>query len=253
MIDLHSHILPGVDDGAQTVDDAIAMAKAAVASGITHLMCTPHHNNGRFNNVKEDIIRKVADLQATLDSENVPLILFEGQEVRIGGDLSAQYEQGLLLGTDMDDKYMLIEFPSDDVPLYTEQVFFELFSLGVTPVIVHPERNSVFIEEPDKLIPFLEMGVLAQMTAPSLVGVFGKKIERVSHQMLKHNMVHTIASDAHNLTGRRFYLKEAYKIINDKYGVDKLSELEDITKALVNGDNVKVSPYTRIKKKFGIF
>ncbi|MGX6962309.1 tyrosine-protein phosphatase [Vagococcus xieshaowenii] len=253
MIDLHCHILPGLDDGAQNVEDSLEMARKAVDSGITHILCTPHHN-GKYRNHKAAIMDAVADLQAILDEEQIPLTLFEGQEVRISGELIEEYEADLLLGTDVADHYLLIEFPTQDVPKYTEQLFFELLAKGITPVIVHPERNSVFIEDPNKLIPFIEMGILTQMTAPSYVGVFGKKIQKVSEQMLAHNLIHMMASDAHNLKTRNFYLAEAYAKLRKEYGKAKVYEFEQVAKALINGDKVEVPEYQEIKKKrFGFF
>ncbi|MGX7030438.1 tyrosine-protein phosphatase [Vagococcus zengguangii] len=253
MIDLHCHILPGLDDGAQNMEDSLAMARKAVASGITHILCTPHRN-GKYQNSKADIIEAVINLQSVLDEEHIPLTLFEGQEVRISGDLMQEYEAGLLLGTDVSDRYMLIEFPTQDVPLYSERLFFEMLTKGITPVIVHPERNSVFIEEPNKLIPFIEMGVLTQMTAPSYVGVFGKKIQKVSEQMLTHNLIHMMASDAHNLKTRDFYLEEAFTKLRKEYGKAKAYEFEQVAKALINGDDVQIPAYQEIKKKrFGLF
>lgn len=253
MIDLHCHILPGLDDGAQNVEDSLAMAHKAVASGITHILCTPHHN-GKYRNEKDVIIEAVAQLQQVLDAENIPLTLYEGQEVRISGEIIEEYEAGKLLGTDVNDHYMLIEFPTQDVPQYTERLFFELLAKGITPVIVHPERNSVFIEDPNKLIPFIEMGVLTQMTAPSYVGVFGKKIQKVSEQMLSHNLIHMMASDAHNLRTRDFYLEEAFTKLRKEYGKEKVYDFETVAKALINGDDVRIPTYQEIKKKrFGLF
>ncbi|TLG80938.1 tyrosine-protein phosphatase [Vagococcus zengguangii] len=253
MIDLHCHILPGLDDGAQNVEDSLAMARKAVASGITHILCTPHHN-GKYHNEKQAIIEAVEQLQSILDSEDIPLTLYEGQEVRIFGELIQEYEAGKLLGTDVEDRYMLIEFPTQDVPHYTERLFFNMLSKGITPVIVHPERNSVFIEDPNKLIPFIEMGVLTQMTAPSYVGVFGKKTQKVSEQMLAHNLIHMMASDAHNLRTRDFYLEEAFTKLRKEYGKAKAYEFEQVAKALINGDDVQIPTYREIKKKrFGLF
>ncbi len=123
MIDLHCHILPGVDDGADTLADSIAMAEKAISQGITHILCTPHHNNGKYVNPKAAVIDKVTELQAELDRRNLPLTLLEGQEVRITGDLVEEIQQDQILFTDLADTYLLIEFPTMDVLAYTEQLF----------------------------------------------------------------------------------------------------------------------------------
>ncbi|HAQ9885966.1 TPA: tyrosine protein phosphatase, partial [Enterococcus faecium] len=184
MIDLHCHILPGIDDGAENLEASIAMAEKAIQQGITHILCTPHHNNGKYSNEKSQVISLVASLQAELEKRQLPLTLLEGQEVRITGTLIEDIHRDEILFTDLDDTYLLIEFPTLEVPLYAEWLFFELLELGKTPVIVHPERNAHFREDPNHLLPFLDMGCLAQITAPSYVGVFGKDIQKTAKTMV---------------------------------------------------------------------
>ena len=253
MIDLHCHILPGIDDGAQTLEDSLAMAEVAVANGITYILCTPHHNNGRFENPKYEVMEHVSKLQEEFDKRNIPLTLFEGQEVRLTGETIPDLLSDRLLTVDSDDKYLLIEFPSSDVPSFSEQVVFELVSKGVTPIIVHPERNAVFLEDPNLLIPFLEMGCLAQLTAPSYIGVFGKKIQKMAKLMIKHNMVHMIATDAHNVNKRTFCLKEAYKRLGKDFGKNKVEEFQQLAKDLINGEQVEVEQYSEVEHKKGLF
>ena len=108
MIDLHCHILPGVDDGAQTIEDSLDMARYAVKQGITHILCTPHHNNGKYINPKSEIIEKVAELQDVLDEHQIPLTVLEGQEVRLTTLLMDDLAKDRLLFTDLDDTYILI-------------------------------------------------------------------------------------------------------------------------------------------------
>ncbi|WP_303218937.1 tyrosine-protein phosphatase [Enterococcus asini] len=254
MIDLHCHILPGVDDGADTLADSLAMAEAAISQGITHILCTPHHNNGKYVNSKDEVIPKVAALQKELDQRNLPLTLLEGQEVRITGDLVSDIQQDRILFTDLADTYILIEFPTADVPVYAEQLLFELRSMGKIPVIVHPERNSKFREDPNHLISYLEMGCLAQLTAPSYVGVFGKSIQKTAKQMVEHNLVQMMASDAHGVKKRTFVMKEAYEQIQQDFGQAKVTAMEQVAKDLLNGDAVTFPEYSEIKKKrFGLF
>ena len=254
MIDLHCHILPGVDDGAASLQESLSMAEQAIAQGITHLLCTPHHNNGRYENNKKSIIEAVHHLQNALDERNLPLTLLEGQEVRVTGELITAIEKDHLLFTDITDTYLLLEFPTQDVPAFSESLFFELRTLGKVPVIVHPERNAIFREDPNRLIPFLEMGCLAQLTAPSIVGIFGKQIQKTAYEMVTHNLVQMVASDAHGVTKRRFYLKEAYEIIEQEWGKEKVLQMQQVARDLVNGDEVSYPSYTEVKKKiFGLF
>ncbi|MDU5333104.1 tyrosine-protein phosphatase [Enterococcus sp.] len=247
MIDLHSHILPGVDDGAQTLEDSLEMARKAISQGITHLMCTPHHNNGKYNNPADKIIRDVAALQKELDQRGLDLTLLEGQEVRLTELLLTAIQRDEILFTDLDNTYLLIEFPTNEIPIYAEQVFYHLLNRGQVPVIVHPERNAVFREEPNRLVSFLEMGTLTQLTAPSIVGVFGNEIQNTARQMLEHNMLYMVASDAHNLRHRTFLMKEAYAEIRKIGGIEMVQAMEQMAKDLVNGDSVVRPNYQAIK------
>ncbi|EOT49317.1 protein-tyrosine phosphatase [Enterococcus sp. AZ150] len=254
MIDLHCHILPGIDDGAENLDASIAMAEKAIDQGITHVLCTPHHNNGKYTNPKISIIEQVANLQAELDKRNLPLTLFEGQEVRITGTLIDEIKNDRILFTDIEDRYILIEFPTLDIPAYTEQLFFELRGMRKVPIIVHPERNAKFRENPNLLIPFLDMGCLAQLTAPSYIGVFGKSIQRTAKIMVEHNLVQMVASDAHGVHKRNFYLKEAYKKIQKDFGKEVVTEMQQVAKDIVNGDSIIYPSHSELKmKKFGWF
>ena len=230
------------------------MAEKAISQGITHILCTPHHNNGRYENAKESVIHSVALLQAELDKRKLNLTLLEGQEVRITGELIREIHQERILFTDLDDTYLLIEFPTMDVPAYTEQLFFELRALGKIPIIVHPERNAKLRAEPDLLIPYLDMGCLAQLTAPSIVGIFGKSIQKTAKEMVARNLVQMVASDAHGVKKRTFYLREAYEIIGKEQGNEKVALMQQVARDLVNGEPIDYPGYTlKKKRKFGLF
>lgn len=247
MIDLHSHILPGVDDGAQTLEDSLEMARKAISQGITHLMCTPHHNNGKYNNPADQIIRDVVALQNELDQRGLDLTLLEGQEVRLTELLLTAIKREEILFTDLDNTYLLIEFPTNEIPIYAEQMFYRLLNQGHVPVIVHPERNAVFREEPNRLVSFLEMGTLTQLTAPSIVGIFGSEIQKTARLMLEHQMLYMVASDAHNLRHRTFLMKEAYEEIEKIGGREMVAAMQQMAKDLVNGDSVVRPKYRAIK------
>lgn len=252
-VDLHSHILPGVDDGAQSVEDAVYMARSAVSEGISYMLCTPHYNNGHYLNKKNDIITDVAHLQAVLNQLQIPLTLFEGQEVRISDDLSRRMVLDEILFADLADKYLLIEFPFSKIPDYSQAVLADLCSKGYRPIIVHPERNHVFLEDPKKLEPYIQMGCLTQVTNGSYIGQFGKKVEKASKFMIKHNYAHMLASDAHNVSTRGFYTKEAYELLEEEFGLEKRQAFEQITKDIVNGDEVEVPSILEAKKNYWLF
>lgn len=256
MIDIHTHILHGIDDGARSLEDSLAMAELAVAEGITHMLATPHHKNGKFENYKKDILRSVVTLQGELDSKGIDLTIFPGQEVRLHGEIIEGIEREEILFADEMNRYLLIEFPTMSIPQYAESIFFQLQQQGIVPIIVHPERNQEIITNPDILLDFVEKGALAQLTASSYVGVFGKEIAKVSSQLIQANLVHVLASDAHNTRGRSFHMREAFAKFEKEFGKERKNYFLDNAKNIVNGDLVTTQLPTEIQNKkrfFGLF
>lgn len=249
MIDIHCHILPGVDDGAQTFEDSILMAKEAVSQGIDIIVATPHHHNGRYINEKENIIELVEKLNERLLEERIPITILPGQESRIYGEVLEDYLTNKVLTLNNTHKYILIEFPSNQIPRFTEQLFFDVQANGLTPVIVHPERNSILMKNPHLLYKFVSQGALTQVTAASLVGQFGKKIKKFSFDLIDSNLVHVLASDAHNVSGRNFNMKEAEDIIKSKYGQEVLYFFHENANAMIKGERCFTYPPEEIKRK----
>lgn len=252
MIDIHSHILPGVDDGAKTEADSIAMAKAAIDEGIDTIIATPHHRNRAYDNYKQEIETNVTILNELFQQHDLPLTVLPGQEVRIYGELLEDYEQGDIqtLG---DTNYLLIEFPFGEVPQYTEQLLYDIQLKGLRPVIAHPERNRELMNNHERMYELVRNGALAQLTAASLIGKFGKEIEEFSHQLLAANLVHFIASDAHNTDSRGFGVNEAYDIIREQYGIDMHYMFLENSELLIDNLNVNRLEPNRIRKKKGFF
>jgi protein-tyrosine phosphatase len=254
MIDIHSHILPGIDDGAQNMSETIEMAKKAVEEGIGTIIATPHHKNGQYENSKPQIIEQVANVNLVLADEGIDLKVIPGQETRIFGEFIEEYESGKIL-TLADSQYVFLELPSGHVPRYTDQLLFDIQLKGLTPIIVHPERNSQFIEQPDLLYKFVKKGTLTQVTASSLCGYFGKKIKTFSQQLIESNLTHFIASDAHNVKNRTFKMAEAFELIDSKYGPDMVYLFTENAELLVENSNVirEVPEPVKRKKFLGIF
>jgi protein-tyrosine phosphatase len=256
MLDLHCHILPQIDDGARSWEDSFSLARLAVDEGITHILATPHHLNGKFENKKHDVIALTEELQQRLAAERIPLEIFPAQELRLSGDILAGIENDEILFVDEGNRYLLIEFPTMTIPHYAEQLFFSLQQRGFIPVIVHPERNQEIIDNPNKLLEFVERGALAQLTASSYVGVFGKEIAELSRQLIEANLVHFLASDAHNTRGRSFRMKDAFEKLEQDFGSRKVQQFHQTTKDLINGDFVQTESPQEIRKKkkwFGLF
>ncbi|MED1863942.1 tyrosine protein phosphatase [Fictibacillus nanhaiensis] len=255
MIDIHSHILPGIDDGAQTLEDALLMAEAAVKEGITHLYATPHHRNGRFENERVSIIQHTNSFNEELRQRKIPLQIIPGQEIRLYKELVDDLERDVLIPLHHQSKYLLIEFPSSNVPTYAAEILYELSLRNYTPIIVHPERNSEIMENPDLLYDLIIEGALTQITANSINGSFGKKIMNFSHDLVKANMAHFIASDAHNVSSRGFHLNRAFETIQKQYGVDARYYLQENAELVMKGESVLIEQPSHIKRKkfLGIF
>ncbi|WP_087974153.1 tyrosine-protein phosphatase [Oceanobacillus rekensis] len=254
MIDIHSHILPGIDDGAKTEEDSIEMAKAAVAQGITAIIATPHHKNGKYENDRNSIVNHVAILNKLFNNENIPLEVLPGQETRINGEMIEDIQNESLLSLNH-SKYIFVEFPSGQVPRFATQMLFDIQVAGYTPIIVHPERNQELIEHPSKLYEFVKKGALTQITAASLIGKFGKNIQKFTDQLVAANLTHFIASDAHNTTTRGFCMDKAFQYVGNHYGNDYHYLFTENSQLLVDNMNVnRMEPVKVKKKKFlGLF
>lgn len=186
MVDLHCHLLPGIDDGSKSMAISLRLAKEATENGVTHALLTPHHMNGRYVNHKKDVLRLTQEFQQQLKDHQIPLTVFPGQEVRINGQLIQALDNDDILFADENNRYLMLEFPDDDVPHYTNQMVFELQQRGITPVIVHPERNTKIMAHPELLYQLLEKECLSQITVSSYVGTFGKKVEDFSRQLIEN-------------------------------------------------------------------
>ncbi|KIO68272.1 Manganese-dependent protein-tyrosine phosphatase [Caldibacillus thermoamylovorans] len=254
MIDIHCHILPGLDDGAQNLNDSLDMARAAVSNGIHKVVATPHHKTSRYNNPKSAIVEKVNELNELLQENQVPLEVLLGQGVRVFGDFVEDFKNEQILTVNLQN-YVLVELPSNHVPSYTEQLFYDIQMNGLTPIIVHPERNSQIVEQPDKLYNLIEKGALSQVTASSVTGELGKKIQRFTFQLIDANLTHFIATDAHNITSRPFNLAEAYDVVEKEYGIEFVDMFMENAEHIIGGKMIYRENPERIKRKkiLGIF
>lgn len=253
VIDIHCHILPGIDDGAKTLTDSMEMAQQAVREGIHTIIATPHHKDGVFENKKADIIQKVDKLNTYITKENIPLRVLPGQEIRLYGEIVTDYEKGEILPLAGNSSYIFIEFPPRLIPLYTEQLLFDIQLKGLHPIIVHPERNVAFIKQPELLYQLVRNGAFTQITASSLVGYFGKKIQSFTRQLIEANLAHFIASDAHNVTSRDFKMEIAYDFLDKKYGNKAANYFTKNAELLIGGEYVMKAPPKYIKKKKKFF
>lgn len=212
MIDIHSHILPKVDDGAGDMEEAITMARIYIDNGIKKVIATPHYIDGYANSLKEENILVLEKLKEALNKEGLELEVYLGNEIYITMDIIDLLEEGKV-STLNNSRYVLIEFPMLDIPMYSESIIYELLLKGYVPIIAHPERNRNIIEDPNILYGFIEKGALAQLNLPSLEGVYGEKIKTTAEILLKHNMIHFVGTDAHSKNRRAPNVKNSLALL----------------------------------------
>ena len=234
-IDLHSHILPGFDDGAQDEAQALAMARLAVADGVGRIVATPHSLDGVWAQLPAAVRERAGWLQAACREQGIDLEIVSGLETYIAPDLPRRVtrEPGCTLGG---TRYLLVEFPLQQYPRYVEQTVFELQVAGFVPIIAHPERYTEVIQDPSLLYTLVERGVLVQLTAASLTGDFGRDVQETAQFFLTHNLAHVIASDAHGTSQRSPVLSEAVAVAAEQIGQDRALAMVTETPARILAD-----------------
>lgn len=224
MIDLHCHILPGIDDGAGDIDVALRMARLAVEHGTRVLACTPHVFPSVYDNKGPDIIKRVAELQAILTAEGIPLRLVSGGDVHVAPDLVAKLRSGEALSLN-GSRYVLVEPPHHVMPPRMAEMFFDLLSVGYVPILTHPERMSWIEREYDVIEQLFASGVWMQITGGAITGTFGRRARHWSEKMLRDGMVHIVASDGHDPERRPPILKPAFEALSELVGAEEAENL----------------------------
>lgn len=210
MIDLHSHILPGIDDGAPSLDASLEMARLYEAQGVQAVACTPHILPGVYHNSGTAIRAAVADLQAHLDAAGIALSLFPGADNHVVTDFVAGLHQGHLL-TLGDTRYVLVEPPHNMAPPRFDDLVFGILLAGYVPIITHPERLKWIEDGYDVMVRLAERGVWMQITASSLTGRFGRRPLYWAERMIAEGRVQILATDAHDPVGRPPDLEAGWK------------------------------------------
>lgn len=223
-VDIHCHLLPGLDDGPTTWADSVAMAEMAVADGISTIVSTTHQLGNYCGNSAAIIRQHAARLQELLDESRIPLQVLPGGEVRIEPDLTGRIERGDVLTLADRRRYVLLELPHD-VYFPLDRPLAELRAAGLVGVLAHPERNLGILASPGVLRPLVEAGCLLQVTAASLLGSFGPRIRTFTEQLIRQRLVSVIGSDAHGAKVRRPGLRAAFDRIAEMTGRSTAVEL----------------------------
>lgn len=250
MIDIHSHILFGVDDGPETFEQSIELLQQAVKEGITDIIATSHVLHPSYEASAETTLHQVQQLQQAVKQQGMPLVIHTGQEIRIDERIPQLLQENKLLPL-AGSNYVLVELPSNSVPVFTKPLLLQIQELGYTPIIAHPERNKAIAENPRKLKDLIQNGALAQVTAGSVAGHFGKAIQKVSMSLIEANLIHTYGSDVHSANVRPFLFDKGLTYL-EKH---KLSDVVDVflennARILTNDQMIIFEPQNVNSKKW---
>ena len=224
MIDVHCHILPGIDDGASDYSVSLSMAQAFAAQGVSVVACTPHILPGLYHNTGPDIRVRVEKLQRVLDEYGVALQLVTGADAHITPDFVARLRSGRILSI-ANSRYVLVEPPHHTAPPQLEEFFFNILIAGYVPVLTHPERLSWVPSRYEVIKRLAGQGVWMQITAGSLAGAFGRSALYWAERMLGEGLVHVLATDAHDAEYRPPDLDRGRELAEKRVGVDEAENL----------------------------
>jgi protein-tyrosine phosphatase len=263
VIDIHCHILPGLDDGPESFEIAFAMAEMAIAEGITHVIATPHATEN-YPFIPNLVRQRRDEIQAKFEGQ---LILATGCDFHLSFENLQEIRHEPARFTLNQKSYLLVEFADFSIPSTLDQSLHELQLAGLHPIITHPERNPLIRAQPERLFKWLQQGCYVQVTAQSLLGRFGKAAQEVAEEWLDAGAVHFLASDAHNVTSRPLQLREAFDELAKTQGEEVAQALlVDNPLAVFNGNPLPYVPelsgeasannassWTKRKKRFWFF
>lgn len=221
MIDIHSHILPCLDDGPQSLAAAVSMVTMAAQRGTTAIVATPHASS-TFRYDPDAVREGAAELRALCDGQ---IGIYTGCELHLSVDNIRNALSQPSRYTINSGKYLLLELPGFGYPSGVDEVFRQLLANGTVPVISHPERNPFLQERPEQLQRWIEMNCLVQVTAQSLLGTFGRRCRKAAERLLREGLVHFVASDGHDTDQRAPVLDEAYRHVERHYGAEHAAAL----------------------------
>lgn len=226
MIDIHAHILPGIDDGAADMNHALEMTALAVESGVTILVATPHSSayGHRKNHWDQELMQRVLAFRAALEKEKIPLKIAPGMEIFGTEEVPALLKQRKMIGLN-GSNYPLIEFAFTNYAAKATEILEEVLALGMRPVIAHPERYDYVQRDPSLLNLWVEMGCLLQINKGSLQGSFGRNEKYLALELLKRNFVFAVASDAHSPSVRTTWMRDIETMLKEDFSEDIANKL----------------------------
>lgn len=241
ILDIHSHILPGIDDGSKDIEMTLEMLRCAEKDGTKEIVATPHYLLEYGESTISEVKLLVKDVNSRINKEGINIQIYVGQEVYYNENIIEDYLKGNI-GTINDSRYMLIEFPMHRFDRNIFEVLYELQVRDIIPIIAHPERYKYFREEPTLINDFINEGYLFQMNAGSIEGRYGESIKKTANLFLENNIYNFIGSDAHDVEYRKTGLQKAINILNENG-----KENEKINKDIFEDSSIKLLKNDAVK------
>lgn len=234
LIDIHSHILPYIDDGSDDWESSLTMLKNAEKEGIVAIVATPHILSENDFNTEKQIIETYLELQRRVEAEGLKIKIYLGCEIYAQHDTSLDHKIATL---NNNKKYFLVEFPMGAIPRFVPEMFFNFIVNEKIPIVAHPERNMGFQKRPSLVYDYIQRGAFMQINEGSLRGRYGQHAQMLAVKMIENNLVHIVASDGHKPNSRTVTLLQSYNVIADNFGKDKAELLFYLNpKRAINGE-----------------
>lgn len=238
LYDIHSHTLPKIDDGSSSWEETMQMVRQAYKSGTTDLAITHHIIRPADYEKESDILEKFAVVKERLEKAEIPLTLHLAAELYYSPDLELTHRISTF---NNNGRYFLVEFPMQGIPKFCEEKFFEFIVNGKNPILAHPERNLGILMNPMRAYEFVQKGVLLQMNAGSVTGMYGEPIRQLAVKLLDARLIHFVGSDGHNVTRRPLVIREAYDFIVKKYGAPYATRIfHEYPWRAMHGDDISI-------------
>jgi protein-tyrosine phosphatase len=257
MIDIHTHLLPQIDDGSSDWEESLAMVRQAARDGIEGAVCSPHVLNVLDEPFESKVMFKFQQLKELIQKNGIPFKVWLGSELHCQARFHPLSRMATINGN---QKYLMMELPMGELPMDAGERLFKLSLEGITPVLAHPERNAVVIKNRELVYQFVMQGVMVQINAGSLTGDFGKTVRQTAFELVDRHMVHAVASDGHSAGTRPMLLKKARHLVTEKWGkATALALFEENPRRMVEGGPIQTAeplapegkrPF--IKKIFGL-
>jgi len=247
MIDIHTHLLPDIDDGPRSWKESLALLKQGAKDGIRGAVCTSHVLNRLDESLEKRLIETFQELKARARQENIEMSLWLGSEIHS----QSMFEHTSKVATINDNrKYLLFELPLGDFPNNTHEQVFQLNLEKIIPILAHPERNMHIMHHPETAYEMVNRGVLMQVNGGSITGVFGKRVKKAAEILMDHHLVHFIGSDCHSAASRPMILSKAYQDVQKRWGSERAKNLFHRYPALaIQGETIHADPPVSFNKR----